>query len=223
MQCCNRFWLQAVCRGAARDKYGWLCRWQGISMARNNGLSFYKKRKKISAAVVREVFSWIFGILIAVFLAVAANFFYGMTTNVVGVSMETTLYNGQQIFIDRFSYILSSPKEGDVVIFLPNGNENAHYYVKRVLAGPGDKVRVEGGILYVNGVESEWVTEKIMEAGIAANEFTLENGEYFCMGDNPNNSEDSRSANIGPVKEADIIGRVWFHLQCNEDGIGFVK
>lgn len=151
------------------------------------------------------------------------NVFLGVTTNVVGVSMEPALYNGQRIFINSFVYLISSPKAGDVVVFLPNGNENTHYYVKRVVAGPGDSVAIRDGILYVNGEESPWVEEKLAEAGIAAEEFTVENGEYFCIGDNPGNSEDSRSANIGPVREEDIIGKVWFRAAYGDTGMGFVK
>ncbi|MCI8787554.1 MAG: signal peptidase I [Lachnospiraceae bacterium] len=192
-------------------------------MAKNRGLSFYKRKKTISTAHVREVFTWLFGIMAAIFIAVVLNVFLGMSTSVVGVSMEPTLYNGQQIFINSFVYLISSPKAGDVIVFLPNGNENAHYYVKRVTAVPGDRVLISGGILYVNGEESPWVTEKLVDAGIAANEFTLENGEYFCIGDNPGNSEDSRSANVGPVKETDIIGKVWFRAPYQEEGMGFVK
>lgn len=192
-------------------------------MAKIKGLSFYKKKKKISSAAVREVFSWIFGILAAVFIAGVLVFFLGMTTNVVGVSMEPTLYNGQQIFINRFIYVVSPPDRGDVVVFLPNGNENAHYYVKRIVAVPGDQMVVQSGVLYVNGVESEWVSERMADPGIAANEITLGSGEYFCIGDNPGNSEDSRSANIGPVQESDIIGKVWFRASCEELGMGFVK
>lgn len=190
---------------------------------RNKGLSFYKKKKKISQELVREIFSWIFGIALSVFLAAVVVIFLGKSTRVVGMSMEPALENGQQIFIDRFLYILSSPKDGDVVAFLPNGNENSHYYIKRVVAGPGDNVRIAGGALYVNGQESKWVTEKILDPGIAENEILLGNKEYFCIGDNPNNSEDSRSANIGPVEEQDIIGKVWFHLKSSSDGLGFVK
>lgn len=192
-------------------------------MAKNRGLSFYRRKKKISSAHVREAFSWLFGIFTAIFIAVVLNVFLGVTTNVVGVSMEPALYNGQRIFINSFVYLISSPKAGDVVVFLPNGNENTHYYVKRVVAGPGDSVAIRDGILYVNGEESPWVEEKLAEAGIAAEEFTVENGEYFCIGDNPGNSEDSRSANIGPVKETDIIGKAWFHASCEEMGMGLVK
>ncbi len=197
---------------------------QRSDMAKNKGLSFYRRKKrKISSAHVREAFSWIFGIAAAVFIAVVLNVFLGVTTSVVGVSMEPTLYNGQRIYINSFLYLVSSPKRGDVVVFLPNGNENAHYYVKRVVAVPGDSVLISGGILYVNGEESPWVTEKLADAGIAANEFTVAVGEYFCIGDNPGNSEDSRSPNIGPVNEADIIGKVWFRASCEELGMGFVK
>ncbi|WP_300844420.1 signal peptidase I [uncultured Acetatifactor sp.] len=192
-------------------------------MAKNRGLSFYRRKKKISSAHVREAFSWLFGIFTAIFIAVVLNVFLGVTTNVVGVSMEPALYNGQRIFINSFLYLISSPKAGDVVVFLPNGNENTHYYVKRVVAGPGDSVAIRDGILYVNGEESPWVEEKLAEAGIAAEEFTVENGEYFCIGDNPGNSEDSRSANIGPVREEDIIGKVWFRAAYGDTGMGFVK
>lgn len=192
-------------------------------MAKDKGLIFYKRRKKISSAFIRELFGWFFGIFTAVFIAVVLNLFLGMTTRVVGVSMEPTLYNGQQIFINRFLYLISTPKRGDVVVFLPNGNENAHYYVKRVVAVAGDSLEVREGVLYVNGEESKWMTEKILDPGIAANLFTLGNGEYFCMGDDPGNSEDSRSANIGPVKEKDIIGKVWFRAPCEELGMGLVK
>lgn len=190
---------------------------------KNMGLTFYRRRRKVSPAAVREFFSWIFGILASVFIAGVFVFFFGMTTKVVGVSMEPTLYSGQKIYVDRFLYVLSSPKRGDIIVFLPNGNENAHYYVKRVVAVPGDHLLVKEGTLFVNGIESEWVTEYLSEPGIAQNGLTLETGEFFCIGDNPANSEDSRSANIGAVKAADIIGKVWFHASCGEQGMGFVK
>lgn len=192
-------------------------------MAKIKGLSFYRRRKKVSTLLIKEILSWIFGIVAAVFIAGVTVWFFGMTTNVVGISMEPTLENGQKILVNRFIYTLSSPKRGDVVVFLPNGNENAHYYVKRVVAVPGDKIKIENYTLFVNGEESTLVTEKILDGGIAENEFTLKMGEYFCIGDNPNNSEDSRSANIGPVKLDDIIGEAWFKMSLGKNKMGFIK
>lgn len=192
-------------------------------MSRHRGLSFYRRRKKISMGAVREVFSWIFGMLAAIFIAAVLNYFLGMSTTTVGVSMEPTLYNGQRIYIDRFSYLLSTPKRGDVVVFLPNGNKNSHYYVKRVVAVPGDKVQIRNGSLYVNGEESTLITMKITDAGIAENELTLKSGEYFCIGDSPSSSEDSRSANVGPVSEKDIIGKAWFKLGKDDSSMGLIR
>ena len=102
-------------------------------MTRNKGLSFYKKKKKLSARVIHEIFSYIFGIAAAVFIAGVLVYTVGISTSVIGVSMEPSLYNGQKIFINRLAYILTTPSVGDVIVFLPNGNENSHYYVKRVV------------------------------------------------------------------------------------------
>ena len=69
--------------------------------------------------------------LVAMFAAGVAAYFLGMTTKVVGVSMEKELYNGQKVLLNRFVYLLSAPKRGDVIAFLPNGNENSHYYINK--------------------------------------------------------------------------------------------
>lgn len=194
-------------------------------MGKQKGLSFYKRKKKVSSHLVKEIFSWIFGILASIFLAYVIVYCVGMTTSVIGVSMEPGLYNGQTIFINRFVYRLLSPSEGDVIVFLPNGNQNSHYYVKRVVAVPGDKVQIIDGILYVNSEKTELSEDydKMADAGIALNEITLQSGEYFVLGDNRNNSEDSRSANIGVINERDIIGKAWFRLSGTEGDTGFIK
>lgn len=193
-------------------------------MARRKGLSFYdRKRKRAGSSVFQEVVSWGFGIFASVFLAVVVVMYFGMTINVVGESMRPGLYNGQKVYVNEFVYLLSKPKTGDVVVFLPNGNEHSHYYVKRVVAVPGDHLVIRDGCLYVNGLESAWVSEEITDPGIAANDMFLDAGEYFCIGDDPNNSEDSRSANIGPVSDKDIIGKVWFRSKYEDSSRGFVK
>ncbi len=143
----------------------------------------------------------------------------------VGVSMEPKLYNGQEILLNTFHYKLFSPKRGDVIAFLPNGNQNSHYYVKRVVALPGEKVQIREGRLYIGGVlaDEEDRYDKIAEPGIAENEITLGADEYFVLGDNRNNSEDSRSGNIGPVKRDTIAGKAWFHMASKKSGMGFVE
>ncbi|MFG6355410.1 MAG: signal peptidase I [Acetatifactor sp.] len=189
---------------------------------RGRGLSFYKRKKKISPLAVREGFVVLFGMATSVFIAVVLTFFFGTYTNMVGASMEPDLYNGQRIYVNRFSYILSTPKTGDVVVFLPNGNTKSHYYVKRVVACPGDTVLIQNGVVYVNGAASSWVDVKVLDPGIAGIELTLEAGQYFCMGDNPGSSEDSRSANIGPIRESDIVGEAWLRMGGENGGMGLI-
>ncbi|NLL75727.1 MAG: signal peptidase I [Clostridiales bacterium] len=193
-------------------------------MRRNKGLSFYEKKKRISLHLVKEAFGMVFGTFAAVFLAAVLVFSVGMKTNVIGVSMEPTLYNGQQILINRFGYKLASPQRGDVIVFLPNGNQNSHFYIKRVVALPGEKVQIIDGQLYVNGIPEENETyDKMEDAGIAENQITLESDEYFVLGDNRNISEDSRSGNIGPVNKDTIYGQAWFHMSGEGKGMGFIQ
>ncbi|MCH5281188.1 MAG: signal peptidase I [Lachnospiraceae bacterium] len=192
-------------------------------MARRKGLNFYKRKKKISAALMKEIWSYIFLVLASVLVAFVLVFSIGMKTSVIGVSMEPALYNGQEILVNRFVYRLFSPKSGDVVVFLPGGNQNSHYYVKRIAAEPGDTVVIREGVLYINNVPYQEVSlDKIADAGILENELILEKDEYLVIGDNINNSEDSRSGNIGPVKADSIIGKVWFHMASARNGMGFI-
>lgn len=192
-------------------------------MARRKGLTFYQKRQKISASLIKEIWTYIFLVLASVLVAFVLVFSVGMKTSVIGVSMEPALYNGQEVLVNRFLYKLISPGKGDVVVFLPNGNENSHYYVKRIAAEPGDRVAVREGVLYINDVPySEVELDKIADPGILENELTLEKDEYFVIGDNINNSEDSRSGSIGPVNRNAIIGKVWFHMASESSGMGFM-
>ena len=185
-------------------------------MARKKGLTFYEKEKKISKAMVREILVTVFCAFAAILVAFVIVFSVGMKVNAVGVSMEPVLYNGQGILINRFIYRLTSPKRGDIVAFLPNGNKNSHYYLKRVVGLPGETVQIIGGYVYINGellLEGENY-DKIADPGIAENEIILGSDEFFVLGDNRNNSEDSRSGNIGAIKKETIAGKAWFCLPC---------
>lgn len=192
-------------------------------MRSRRGLSFSRRRKNMSSYVIKEIFSWFLHILVAVLLALILVYCVGMRTSVIGVSMEKTLYSGQQVLVNRLSYLFLGPKEGDIVVFTPNGNRNTHFYIKRVVAVPGDAVCIKDGRLYVNNTIVDYGYDKIMDAGIAEDVFTLDVDEYFVMGDNCNNSEDSRSGNIGPVSRDMIEGKAWFALGNDVAISGFIK
>ena len=191
---------------------------------RSKGLTFYEKKKRVSKDMVREILVTIFYCFAAVLLAFVLVFLVGMKISVIGVSMEPALYNGQEIFINRFIYKLFQPGRGDIIAFLPNGNQNSHYYLKRVVGLPGERIQIIGGYVYIDGelLDEGDTYDKIADPGIAENEVILGSDEYFVLGDNRNSSEDSRSGNIGPVKKETIAGKAWFHLSSEKEPMGFV-
>lgn len=178
------------------------------------GLNFGRQKRKINVTAVKEVFSWMIEILLAIVLAFTFVYFIGLRTSVVGQSMSPTLVSGDEILVNRFVYKVTDPKRGDIIVFLPNGNEKSHYYVKRVIGVPGDTVLIQNGAVYINGevYKEEIEVAAIEEAGLASEEITLDSDEYFVLGDNRNNSEDSRYANIGNIKKDYIIGKAWFRV-----------
>ena len=194
-------------------------------MARHKGLTFYEKKKRVSKEMIRDIFSTLFCCFAAVLVAFVMVFSMGMKISVIGVSMEPALYNGHEVLVNRFIYKVVSPKRGDVIVFLPNGNPNSHYYLKRVIGLPGERIQIIGGHVYIDGelLEEDESYDIIADAGIAETEVLLESDEYFVLGDNRNASEDSRSGNIGPVRKDTIAGKAWFDLGDSLKDIGFVK
>ena len=153
---------------------------------RKSGLNFGRRKKKINFAVVKEVLSWTVEIALTLLIAFTFVYFIGLRTSVVGQSMSKTLNGGDQILVNRFVYKVTDPKTNDIVVFLPNGNEKSHYYVKRVIGVPGDTVQIKNGTVYVNGkaFDEETDVASIEDAGLAAEEITLGADEYFVLGDN---------------------------------------
>lgn len=195
-----------------------------MAKKRRRGLSFGEEKKKIKPGFWKEVFSYIFYIFMVTLIAFVLVFVFGMRISTIGVSMEPTLMHGQEVLINRMSYILFKPGFGDVVAFKPNGNEKSHYYIKRVIAGPGETVLIKGGQVYVDDkLLEEYQFDRIEAGGLASTPYLLGENEFFVLGDNRNNSEDSRSGNIGAVQRDDIVGRVWFCFAKENIAMGFVK
>lgn len=120
-----------------------------------------------------------------------------------GQSMEPNLHDGEYVLIDKVSYTLRTPERGDIVVFVRPGERD---YIKRVIGLPGDTVEIRGGRVLVNGVAlDEPYLQQPTNSSYAAR--MVEPGHYFVMGDNRNNSSDSRS--FGPISFNSIVGRAW--------------
>ena len=190
---------------------------------RRSSLNFGRTRRKFNVERFRAMSMWALELFAVILIAYVCVSFWGVRSSVVGQAMADNLNSGDQVLINRFVYVISNPKPGDVVVFLPNGNEKSHYYIRRVVGVPGDKLQIKDGAVYING---ELYDEKVQvaameEAGIAGEEIELGENEYFVLGDNRNNSEDSRYANIGNIKKEYMVGKAWFYLD-KEDGMGFI-
>lgn len=161
-----------------------------------------------------SVCKWIVDILIIILLGYTLTIFLSERTMISGNSMQPVIENEDTVLINRLAYSFVGPDRYDIVAFHISDVETSKIYIKRVIGLPGETVQIYGGKVYINGeVLSDDVSqEDILTAGLAAQELTLGEKEYFVLGDNRNNSEDSRFANVGVVNEEDIIGSVWFIL-----------
>ncbi len=177
-------------------------------MARG-GLSF-RRKKRLSDEIKLLIRNYFIGCVAAFALGVLLVVTFGYTITNVGVSMEDAIAHNQKVLVNRSSYLLFAPKVGDVVVF--KQGTNAHMYIKRVVATPGDAVQIVNGQLYVNDALVDDGFDKIADPGIAEEKIVLGEEEFFVMGDNRNNSEDSRSSNVGAILRSQIIGKAWFAL-----------
>ena len=188
-------------------------------------LSFYQKKRVITPKLLKEILSWIIITCLAIMLAFIIVYLYGTRVGNVGDSMEPTIANGQGLLVDRTAYKVLRPKKNDIIVFLPNGNTNSHFYVKRVVAVSGERVQIMDGELYINGKlqeDEEGLYDKMEDGGIAVSEIKLGKGEYFVLGDNRNGSEDSRNPDIGIVKDNMIVGKAWYKLRFADNAGGFI-
>lgn len=179
---------------------------------------FYEKEKKSKSKVAKDIALWVFEIVLAVVIAFVCVYFIGQKTTAVGQSMEPTVEAGKKVWINKAAYILATPKRNDVIVFKPNGNKSAHSSIKRVIGVPSDTVQIKDGKVYINGEELKENYDAINDAGLAKDEIKLGIEEYFVLGDNRNNSEDSRYADVGLVKLEDIEGKAWLY---NGKGFSF--
>ncbi len=160
-------------------------------------------------------------ILCAVYLLIH---YVGQRTQVQGSSMEPMLTNGDNLIVDKISYRFRDPERFDIIVF-PFQYEDNVFYIKRIIGLPGETVRIDDeGNIYINGeiLEEHYGKEVIRNPGRAREEITLADDEYFVMGDNRNNSSDSRDPSVAEVRREDIVGRAWLRIWPFKK-FGFIK
>ena len=144
------------------------------------------------------------------------------TVHVLGSSMYATLSNNDLLVASKISYKLHSPQRGDIVIFKPP-DPDVRDFIKRVIAVPGDRLRIDHGTVYINGeilrepyLPEKWTYSNSWPA--TGQDYVLPPDHYFVMGDNRNHSSDSRV--FGPIDASSILGkaeiRIW---PLNEFGL----
>ncbi len=173
-----------------------------------------KNDKERKSFVFGEVLSYLLYFFGAIVVTILILTFVGQRMVVNGPSMENTLFNGESVIVDKLSYRFSDPKRFDIVVF-PYKFEEKTDFIKRVIGLPGEKVRIDReGHIYINGeiLEENYGKAVIIDPGRAEKEITLGADEFFVLGDNRNNSTDSRDPFVGNIKKSDLIGKAFARI-----------
>ncbi len=181
------------------------------SLNRKDGLNFRRRRRKLDFDKVKYVGVLLLELAIVIGLAYGVVIAFGKQVECSNSSMEPTYETSDILLINTIAYKLSSPETNDVIAFKPKSNVNASYSIKRVIATPGDTIYINNGRIYLNDelYKENLEVERIENAGIAATPITLQDNQFFVLGDNRNSSEDSRYESVGFVASEDILGKVW--------------
>lgn len=185
------------------------------------GLSQEEQKKNVSMG--QEILQMSVYLLIVLCLMFLLIHYVGQRTKVSGDSMRPTLHDADNLIVDKLSYRISDPQRFDIIVF--KYDKDKTYYIKRIIGLPGERVRIDhAGTIYINGevLEENYGAEKMLFPGCAEKEITLGIDEYFVLGDNRNNSSDSRDPIVGNIKRKSIIGKAWIRIWPLKD-FGFLK
>ena len=165
------------------------------------------KAEQPKKSIKQEIFEWIMVFVVAAALAFVVRTFIFEPVRVDGSSMLNTLTDSEFMIATKFDYWLGDPERFDVVICNYPNTSDGMYRVKRVIGMPGETMELRAGALYINGQHME------QNFDMTPNEtyfgpYTVPEGHYFVLGDNRNNSKDSRSVMVGPLSRDEIKGHV---------------
>lgn len=179
-----------------------------------------KRERRIQ--IVKASIRFLIEAIIVIFLAWLIVTFALKKVSMIGSSMETTLYNGEDVIVNKSSYLIFSPRHNQIIAFYPEVEEgeddsdrdDTTIQIRRVVGLPGEKIMIKDGKLYVDGEEQKekYDFEPMYSAGRAVSEITLEENEYFVLSDNRNDMDDSRNNSFTKVRKENIIGKVILRL-----------
>lgn len=181
-------------------------------------------RERLRDDRTRGIVKWVFEIIVTLVFAVLVAISAFQTVTLQESAMEPTYSVGQKFFVNRALYKIKSPKRGDVIVFKTSASDDAALHIRRVIGLPGETVQIKEGQIYINGnvYKENGAYQEIADGGLADSAITLESGEYFVLGDNRNNSEDSRFSDIGNISKKYIVGKIWFTVSPKSK-IGFIR
>lgn len=157
----------------------------------------------------KEIMEWLKSIVVALILGVIITTF-AQPTIVRGPSMEPTLQNYNLLLVNRALYKLKEPSHGDIVVF--KFEVEKKNLIKRVIGVAGDTVEISSGIVYVNGSELEEVYLGDIDISSKDLQVVVPRNSVFVLGDNRNDSKDSRSTEVGTVNKELILGKAYLRL-----------
>lgn len=158
---------------------------------------------------------WLEAIVSSVVLTAFVIIFIAQSFSVQGLSMMPTLQNNQRLLVDKVSYRFVEPRKGDIIVFKYPQNPKEEF-IKRIIGVPGDTVAIIDGKLFINGlvIEEDYIYDTTIRGFLPQ---VVPEGHYFVLGDNRNNSLDSRDFRVGFVPKDLIIGRaIWSYWPLNK-------
>ena len=203
-----------------------LSRYCGKTLRQMN-MGFFKERyvrDYVAAAKLKAAVIWAAEIAAVLILGIVLAVGYGKITVMQEGSVDPTLNAGDVLLVDRMAYRFSTPKRGDIIVYKTGDDKKASTHIKRIIGLPGETIQIKDGQILIDGetYQEDGEFPGIENAGVAETKVALDSGEYFVLGDNRNDSMDSRMAEVGPIAGERIIGRAWLRIYPF-DQIGFLK
>jgi signal peptidase I len=181
-----------------------------------------EQKKERRRKIIKEIILFLAEAAVVILIAWLIIHFTMKRASMIGSSMEPTLYNGEDVIVNKTSYAFLGPGRNAVIAFYPEEKEgdeetvldDSSILIRRVLGLPGETIQIKDGSLLINGeVYSEkYDFDSMVSAGKASSEITLGEDEYFVLSDNRMDMDDSRNTSFTVVKKENIIGKVILSL-----------